>query len=197
MAIDLSKVKVEKTENTIVLVKGGNTPLEATIVRVGAGLSWDEIKGTGKFDADAVAYCLNADGKLVKDGMVYYGNTVSADGAVTASDDNQTGAGDGDDETITAELNKLSSDVVKIVFAVNIHEAKERGQNFGQVPACAIRLFDIDSGAVLVEYDLAEDFSTETAVLAGELYLNKGVWKFKALGQGKTGNLVEVSAEFK
>ena len=41
----------------------------------------------------------------------------------------------------------------------------------------------------LVGYALGEDFSGETAVVAGELYRHQGEWKFTAIGQGYDGGL--------
>jgi len=47
--------------------------------------------------------------------------------------DNRTGAGDGDDETISVNLTQVPSDIQKIAFTITIHEAEARNQNFGQV----------------------------------------------------------------
>ncbi|WP_454865501.1 TerD family protein [Pseudomonas hormoni] len=41
----------------------------------------------------------------------------------------------------------------------------------------------------VVRYDLAEDASTETAMVFAELYRNGGEWKFRAVGQGYAGGL--------
>ena len=45
------------------------------------------------------------------------------------------------------------------------------------------------SGAEVVRYDLAEDASTETAMIFAELYRSSGEWKFRAVGQGYAGGL--------
>ncbi|MCP5767862.1 TerD family protein, partial [Klebsiella pneumoniae] len=37
--------------------------------------------------------------------------------------------------------------------------------------------------------DLNEDYSTETAMVFGELYRHNGEWKFRAVGQGYAGGL--------
>lgn len=37
--------------------------------------------------------------------------------------------------------------------------------------------------------DLNEDYSTETAMIFGELYRHNGEWKFRAVGQGYAGGL--------
>ena len=40
-----------------------------------------------------------------------------------------------------------------------------------------------------VRFDLNEDYSTETAMIFGELYRHNGEWKFRAVGQGYNGGL--------
>ena len=45
-------------------------------------------------------------------------------------------------------------------------------------------------------YDLGEDFSTETAVIFGEVYRYSGEWKFRAVGQGYVGGLGAVARSY-
>ena len=40
-----------------------------------------------------------------------------------------------------------------------------------------------------MKYELEEDFSIETAVEFGRLYLRTGQWKFEAIGVGMKGGL--------
>lgn len=47
--------------------------------------------------------------------------------------DNRTGGGDGDDEQILIQLNKVPNDVHKIVFVVNIYDCQKRKQDFGMI----------------------------------------------------------------
>ena len=47
--------------------------------------------------------------------------------------DNLTGDGDGDDEQILVDLERLPLEYNKIVFVVNIYKAKERNQDFGMI----------------------------------------------------------------
>ena len=52
-----------------------------------------------------------------------------------------------------------------------------------------IRVINGSDNSEIARYDLSEDASTETAMLFGEVYRNKGEWKFKAVGQGFAGGL--------
>ena len=171
------------------LQKGGNlslTKTDPTLTRMVVGLGWDE-RGTdgADFDLDASAFLLGASGKTRGDhDFIFYNQMVSAEGSVTHTGDNRTGEGDGDDEQIKVDLSKMAADVDKIAITVTIHDAESRSQNFGQVVNAFIRIVNEDSGSEVVRFDLTEDYSTETAMVFGELYRNDGEWKFKAVGQG-------------
>ena len=43
---------------------------------------------------------------------------------------------------------------------------------------------------------LGEDYSTETAMIFGEVYRHGGEWKFKAVGQGYSGGLYAMCQQF-
>lgn len=205
-----NKVKtmsIQENANTVVLTKGVNISLEkaveAGLKNVTVGLAWDEIPGASSFDADSIALMLDANGKLITNGSVYYGLAPSpgapfksVDGSIQHSGDNLTGKGSGDDETLTTTLASVPANVEKINFIINIHDAAARRQNFGQVPSCKARLYNKDTGEVLAKYDLVEDFSAATAVEVAQLYRYEGTWKFKALGNALTGNLQEIAAKY-
>ncbi|MFO5882979.1 TerD family protein, partial [Klebsiella pneumoniae] len=120
------------------LVKGGNVSLtkEAPSMNVAlVGLGWDARVTDGQaFDLDASVFLVGENGKVLSDShFVFYNNTTSPDGAVQHQGDNRTGEGDGDDEQVKIDLTKVAADVKKLVFAVTIHEADSRKQNFGMV----------------------------------------------------------------
>jgi len=73
---------------------------------------------------------------------------------------------------------------VEISFIVTIHDADVRLQTCGQVPKSDIKLFDDETNELIASYDLEENFSLETAVQFGSLYLKDGGWNFKAVGAG-------------
>ena len=163
------------------------------------GLGWDTNKydGGSEFDLDTAAFLLGANGKVASDGdFVFYGNLKHASGSVEHLGDNLTGAGEGDDEEIKVDLSKVPADVDKIDFTVTIYDADARKQKFGQVSNAYIRVVDEDSGKEIIRYDLGEDFSIETAVVVGEIYRNKGEWKFNAIGAGWSGGLAALGRNY-
>ena len=186
----------------ISLKKGQKVDLTKTnpgLKNILIGLGWDTNKydGGSDFDLDASVFLLNANGKVNSDDdFVFYGNLKHVSGSVEHMGDNLTGAGEGDDEEIKIDLSKVPENVDKIDFTVTIYEAEERKQNFGQVENAFIRVVDATNNKELIRYDLGEDFSIETAVVIGQLYRNKGEWKFNAIGSGFSGGLASLGKNY-
>ncbi|MGH8497936.1 MAG: TerD family protein [Methylococcales bacterium] len=186
------------------LSKGGRVSLSKEapgLVRIHIGLGWDERATDGTaFDLDASAFLLNAAGKVRNDSdFIFYNNLTAVNGAVAHQGDNLTGSGEGDDEVIKVDLKGLetqAADIVKIAMVVTIHEADARGQNFGQVNNAFIRIANDDNKQEIVRFDLTEDYSTETAMIFGEIYRKDGEWRFTAVGQGYAGGLAAVCRSY-
>ena len=182
------------------LSKGGNLSLSKEapgMTKVLVGLGWDARSTDGQdFDLDASAFLLKADGKVRADSdFIFYNQLKSVDGSVEHTGDNRTGEGDGDDEQVKIDLTKVAADVKKLVFAVTIHEADSRKQNFGMVSNSFMRVVNNDNGSEIARFDLSEDASTETAMIFGELYRHGAEWKFKAVGQGFAGGLAALATQ--
>ena len=188
MAISLQKgQKVDLTK--------GNPGLKKLLI----GLGWDTNKydGGADFDLDAAAFLLGDNGKVTSDeDFVFYNNLKHKSGAVEHMGDNLTGEGEGDDEEIKVDLSKVPPQITKIDFTVTIYDAEARRQTFGQVSNAYIRVVDDTTGKELIRYDLGEDFSVETAVVVGEIYRNKGEWKFNAIGSGWKGGLAALGRDY-
>ncbi|MEK5331252.1 MULTISPECIES: TerD family protein [unclassified Lysinibacillus] len=162
---------------------------------VGIGLGWDvkQFDGGSDFDLDASVFLLDASGKCRNEqDFIFYNNLTSPDKSVQHMGDNRTGLGDGDDEKILVNLKQVSPQIEKIVVTVTIYDAEGRRQNFGQVLNAYVRLSNEESGSEVLRYDLAEDFSIETAVVFCELYRHNGEWKFAAVGSGYQGGLASL-----
>ncbi|OBX79932.1 chemical-damaging agent resistance protein C [Moraxella atlantae] len=185
----------------ISLNKGGNLSLSKTdpsLSRLLIGLGWDERVTSGaEFDLDASAFLLGTNGKVRGDhDFIFYNQLRSPEGAVEHTGDNRSGVGEGDDEVIKVNLTQVPADVDKIAITVTIHDAQVRNQNFGQVQNAFIRVVNEDTGAEVVRFDLAEDYSVETAMVFGEVYRYNGEWKFRAVGQGYAGGLAAMCTQY-
>ncbi|OTG97612.1 chemical-damaging agent resistance protein C [Acinetobacter sp. ANC 4654] len=185
----------------ISLNKGGNLSLSKTdpsLNQVLIGLGWDARATDGAdFDLDASAFLLAANDKVRGEtDFIFYNQTRSPEGSVEHTGDNRTGAGDGDDEAVKIDLAKVPTEVQKIAITVTIHDAESRGQNFGQVQNAFIRVVNDQTNVEIVRFDLNEDYSTETAMIFGELYRHNGEWKFRAVGQGYNGGLSAMCRQY-
>jgi tellurium resistance protein TerD len=185
----------------ISLQKGGNVNLSKEapgLSKMTVGLGWDARATDGApFDIDGSAFLLKADGKVRGDAdFIFYNNLKSVEGAVGHSGDNRTGAGDGDDETITIDLSTVPADVERIAICVTIHDGEARKQNFGMVQKASVRCVNSNGNVELARYDLSEDGSVESALVFGEVYRHGADWKFKAVGQGFKGGLGPLAASF-
>ncbi len=186
---------------SVSLSKGGNVSLskeDPGLTRILIGLGWDTRTTDGTdFDLDASAFLLAVGDKVRgDDDFIFYNNLRSADGSVEHTGDNRTGEGDGDDEALTVELSTVPADVQKIAVAVTIHDGEARRQSFGMVSNAFIRIVNDVTGRELSRYDLAEDASTETAMIFGEIYRHSGDWKFRAVGEGFKGGLAPMARNF-
>ena len=186
------------------LVKGQRISLEKSIKFALVGLGWDTNKYDGgyEFDLDASAFLLGQNGKLIKDeDFVFYNNLEGRDGAVVHTGDNLTGIGDGDDEVIMINFEKMPPEIHKVAIVVTIHDAQMRRQNFGQVSNAYIRIAkcadEFDTvGEQILKFDLEDEFSIETALVVAELYKKDNNWKFNAVAAGYQGGLEAVVRSF-
>jgi stress response protein SCP2 len=198
------------------LKKGQTINLEKDLYdlsSVTVGLGWDvkekgflaSLFGQGgqdaEFDLDAIAFLLNAEGKvanlgdrLVGGDIIFYNNLRHSSGNVYHTGDNRTGDGEGDDEQIILRLDRLDACYERIVILVSIYKGIERHQSFGQVENAFIRAVDA-KGQEMLRYDLSkeEQYSAMHSMAFGEFYRRDGGWKFRAVGTPyETDRFVEI-----
>jgi len=170
---------------TTLLTKGANTLVsasakEAIIIR----LSW---KVPASYEVDASAFLLNPQNQVDNDdGMVFFNQPVSPDQAIHFH---------ADKHLFTLALNKLNVTVQKIAFTLTLYQGTERGQALSALSQAFIQV--IKGSEELARYQLTgAELNQETALIMGELYLNKGQWKFRAIGQGFNGGLAAMCVHF-
>ena len=188
---------------SVSLNKGGAVSLTKQapgLNTVRVGLGWDVGSGGMVFDLDASAFLLqdNGSGQLrvrSDQDFMFFNNMASFCGSVRHSGDNLTGEGEGDDEMIMIELNRVPQDVHVIRIDVSIHEAEARRQNFGMVRSAFIRIVNEQNGAELARFDLTSQASSDTGMVFGELDRRGGDWQFRAVGRGVAGGLLASAQE--
>lgn len=183
------------------LSKGGNVSLSKSVPalkNILVGLGWESRSTTGQdYDLDASAFLLGENDKVRCDeDFIFYNQLCSKCGSIEHTGDNRTGDGDGDDEIIKISLERVPDYVKRIVICTTIDNAVAKKQNFGQVSDAFIRIVNNDDNIEIVRFDLSEDYSTETAMIFGEVYRHNNEWKFKAVGQGFSGGLEAMCNQF-
>lgn len=181
------------------LSKGQRVSIDNSMKMALVGLGWDPNKYDGgyDFDLDASAFICGANGKVQSDDdFVFYNNPDWKNHTVWSSGDDTTGGNsdDGDDEQIFIDFSKVPDWVDKIAITVTIHDAVNRRQNFGQVSNAYVRVAKVQNefdtvGETVIQFDLEEEFSIETALVVCEIYRKNGEWKFNAVAAGYQGGL--------
>ena len=116
---------------------------------------------------------LNAKGDKID--QVSYNHLKSNDGSIQHAGDNLTGEGDGDDEVITINLNKVPYNVDSLWPVVTIYT---RNKNFSQVKGAYCRVVESRSNKEFCNFNLSLNLDR---VSNGNIVAN-----FKRAGQGWT-----------
>jgi tellurite resistance protein TerA len=154
------------------LAMGANAPLTASsfvldvLVAASAGV-------------DVTALQLYADGKVRGDGdMCFFNQTSIAAGAVTLAAGN-------DRQSFTFDLNKVASEVEKIVINATVDKG-----SFDDVDSFRLS----GSGGIDMPVDTAQ--RTEKALILCEIYKRNGQWKIRNVSQGFNGGLQALAEHF-
>ena len=167
------------------------TKESANLKNVLVGLGWDASQGGKSIDCDASVIMLKVGKFADNKDLIYFGNKKHSSKSVIHMGDNLTGAGSGDDEVVKVNLTAVPSEYDKLVFVVNIFNAKLKSQDFGMINNAYIRLINDDTKAEICRYDLSDNYDGMTSVIFGEMYSHNTEWKFSAMGQGTTDKSVK------
>lgn len=119
------------------------------------------------------------------------GKLDSKDRALHHTGDDLQGDQNGDDgldnEIITVDLSRVSSDVNSIVFFLNIYNNEDYRGDFSGIPYASIRMYEGTPqrvNEVFAQYDVATrtDCIGMRGLVMGKLYRRNGEWKFAAIG---------------
>lgn len=163
--------------------------------RVTVGAGWDVPTRGRTYDLDLAAFLLHDDERVHDPANeVVFFNKMKQRG-IQLNGDNRTGEGDGDDEQISINLNKIDPEIQSIVFIVTIFDAEKYHQVFGQVKNAYVRLFNNDDNdEELLRFSLTDDVSANTAVIFARLLRHGDSWDFEGISEGKDGNLNDLLA---
>lgn len=197
----LDNINVDISDNHILKGEEINvTKLDPTLTNMLIGVGWDlNAFGTDNLDLDVSCFLLNKDGKTCQnEDFVFYNNLEGTNSAVMHNGDNLTGAGDGDDESLSIDLNALSFEITRVVFVLSIYNGEEKEQGLRHVKNAYIRVLNASNSHELVRYILDDDVKDkdETAMLVASLNREGPKWHFKALGEPVPGGLAKIAEDY-
>ncbi|WP_282784060.1 TerD family protein, partial [Nocardia sp. CC201C] len=149
------------------LVKGQNGPLTVNDVVISVQIG---------APADVSALLVTENGKVRSDADFVFFNQPSGPGV------NLQPAPSGQPAALAVSLSAVPADIAQIRAVITLDTP---GGSFGQIPAPVAHVSD-QSGNPLFEYRI-EGLSSESIVIALELYRRQGSWKVRAVGQGYAG----------
>lgn len=182
------------------LVKGQKISLSkeagVELTKIAMGLGWDVAQtapkksflggmfggGSQEDSIDLDASCIMYDDTNNLVDVVWFRQLASKDGSIVHSGDNRTGEGDGDDETIYVDLNKVPSNIKTLVFTVNSFT----GQDFSTVANAFCRIINVQGNSEIAKYDLGSK-GNHTGMIMAKVYKHNGEWKMHAIGEVGAG----------
>lgn len=178
------------TDGVKVLMRGENVALKKNrpaLDKIVVDLQWN---CSSEIDIDTAAFLLVSNGKVgTEDDFVFYNNPKHRS---ECADHTRLRA---NREQIKIVLSKIPYPIVRIAFSLTINDAEVRRQNFGKVRDIVLRIVDANKNKELIKYTPG-NFTLETAIILGEIYLRKSQWKFKAIGEGFEGGLAALCGNF-
>ena len=170
----------------IELGKGQEMPLEGSggqpLTRLRMGLGWDKARtagfiGTGAPDVDLDASAVEFSGGQLFD-LAFYNNLQTRDRSVVHLGDNLTGRGEGDDEVLTLDLDKVYEKVDTIFFLVSSYQ----GHSLEWIGNAYCRLVDEDD-VELARFRLTGGVP-QTGLAMAKIFRDGEGWTMRAIGEG-------------
>lgn len=192
--IDLKASLVELGDDVNLLQK------DPTLKSIEIAAGWDANAFNAEIpDLDLSIFLLGKDGKTrVDEDFVFYNQTQVLEGGIKHNGDSRTGAGDGDDESISVNLHAVPLDVMQIAIVVSVYKGYEKEQNLGMVRNIYVRLLNSENNEELVRFkldDVLEDIE-ETGVVAAMINREGPKWHFKPEGECVLKGLSEIAQRY-
>lgn len=150
----------------------------SSLSKVRVGISWDVASGV---NADLDLFVVSPSKQVA-----YFGDKTAIAG-IQLSDDNRTGAGDGDDEFAKFDAAVTTDGVYTI--CVNSFT----GTTFDKVSNAKATVYNDEDGTVLATFELAQG-ATNTGIIVGTLTDAGNSYVFTAKGDFVNGDVNEITA---
>lgn len=176
---------------SVAIVKGQKTDITKTtpgLQQLIISLGWE---APASLELDTSAFLLQQNGKVKSDNdLIFYGNPGNS---FITYVENATGS---DARQFKVNVGAIPQDIQKIAVTLTIYNSDKPTENFSQVNRTYLRCTHEATGAEIFRYDIDSQFSSETAIVVGELYRYQTEWKFAAVGAGYFGGLKELCGSY-
>lgn len=173
---------------------------DPTLKRIRIGAGWEQrLLEEDRIDIDLSAFILNIkDETRVDEDFVFYNNDSGAEGGLKHLGDSRTGAGEGDDEAMTIDLNAIPFDVTKIVFVLSIYDEESKGHNFSLVRDVFLRVINDEDQNEICRFIFEGDDELKggNAIYVAMLIREGPKWYFEVRGEVVNGSLAEIAMKY-
>ena len=158
-----------------------------TVSQINVGLGWD-FDSSETYDLDASVTGFDECNEPIE--SIYYSKLNGLSGSVHHFGDNLTGVGDGDDEVISIDLNKVPAKVISLAVTVNSYKKN----SLIKAKEAFIRLFETKSKREIGKFVLNKTKDC-IGLLLGLLERNRqdGGWFFRVMCDPIEGNAITYS----
>ena len=173
---------------------------DPTLSKIALAAGWDVNTFSGEeIDVDVSIFLLNRNQKTRNDNdFIFYNQPEALEGGIVHGGDSRVGFGDGDDETILIELQKVPFDVLQIPVVISIYKGFEKKQALDSMRRCYVRIINADTGHELFRFNLTDIFKEhkETGAIIGWINREGPKWHFKADLEYFSGGLGEIARSY-
>lgn len=172
---------------------------DPTIKRLRIGAGWEQrALEEGKIDIDLSAFILDrADLTRTDEDFIFYNAPSGLEGGIKHLGDSRSGAGEGDDEALSIDLNAIPFDAHKIVFVLSIYDEESKGMNFSMVRDVFLRLVNEDDQNEVCRFAFEHDeLKGGNAIYVAALIREGPKWYFEANAQVVNGGLAEIATRY-
>jgi tellurium resistance protein TerD len=173
---------------------------DPTLKRIRIGAGWEQrMLEEERVDIDLSAFALNImEQTRVDEDFIFYNNDSGVEGGVKFLGDSRTGAGEGDDEAMTIDLNAIPFDVTKIMFVLSIYDEELKGHNFSMVRDVFLRVVNDDDQNEICRFIFKgeDDLKGGNAIYVAMLLREGPKWYFEVKAEVINGGLAEIATKY-
>ncbi len=172
---------------------------DPTLKRLRIGAGWEQrALEEDKVDIDLSAFILDrGDMTRVDEDFVFYNSPSGLEGGIKHLGDSRSGAGEGDDEAFSIDLNAIPFDVHKISFVFSIYDEESKGLNFSLVRDVFLRIINEDDQNEVCRFAFENDeLKGGNGCYVATLIREGPKWYIEATGQFVNGGLAEIATRY-